>query len=70
MIDRAWPTDNITESQLRVIIHNATRIASASEKRRPLWALVGSAFGVGSTHATALCKRAGIDPDVPAGKLK
>lgn len=30
---------------------------------RTRWSCVGSAFSVGSTHATKLCRQFGLDPD-------
>ena len=35
--------------------------------RQPLWAHVADALAVGSTHATELCSRFGLDPEEQAG---
>jgi hypothetical protein len=47
---------------LRVIITNAYRNARRL-KACALWAVARDIFGVGSTTAWKLCRKAGLDPD-------
>lgn len=43
----------------RAIVH----VTSGESPPRSRWSHVGRTFGVGSTSATALCRRFGVDPD-------
>lgn len=53
----------LTPEEARCILLNARRIASAQAKRGVWWGFASDVFGVGSTNARHLCRRAGIDPD-------
>lgn len=65
MSEPRW-SDGIPDANLRCMIVNSRMIAARTYKRGTNSALVSAVFGVGSTHATELCKRAGIDPDSTA----
>jgi hypothetical protein len=45
------------------VVANARTSAASYLRTLPLWALVCRATGLGSTAATALCRRFGFDPD-------
>jgi ribosomal protein S13 len=47
----------------RIIMSNARRIAARQYARDPNWVLAMNVFGLGSTYAHELCRRAGINPD-------
>lgn len=55
--------DSMTSVELRCVINNLRRLLTKRQQRRPTWALVSDLFGVGSTTAHVMCKRAGFDPD-------
>jgi hypothetical protein len=57
--------EQLTPVRLRSIILNVCEITKGSMKMRsrPLWALVKGVFGVGSTSAKELCRRAELDPE-------
>ncbi|MEI9428679.1 hypothetical protein [Mesorhizobium sp. Cs1299R1N3] len=48
---------------LRIIFANARRMVRGTRGRQPNWALARDLFGLGSTYATALCRRIGVNPD-------
>ena len=45
------------------VVANARHNVIKPRRRDPLWALVQSATGQGSTSAAELCRRFGFDPD-------
>jgi hypothetical protein len=47
----------------RIIFANARRLQSRASKREPNWVFAKYLFGLGSTYATALCRRIGVNPD-------
>lgn len=56
----ADPTD-------RELVSNAVRNVGRLNQRRPRWAHVTDALGVGSTRAADLCRRFALDPDEIVG---
>lgn len=61
---------SLSDTVVRCMILNLRGIASRKDLRMVTWAAVSQVFGTGSTSATALCRRAGIDPDLPLGKQR
>jgi hypothetical protein len=61
----AHTVDSIADAELlRRVVRNLVR---NRPRREPCaWAVVSSAFGLGSTFSAQLCRRVGLDPDTGA----
>lgn len=63
-------TDSISDDHLRCIVFNLRSLTKRSESTTPAWGVLSKLYGVGSTTAAALCRRAGIDPDAQWREVK
>jgi hypothetical protein len=61
--DEAAPVE-LTDVEL---LRRVVKCPPASHRPASRWSLVGAVFSVGSTSATALCRRLGFDPDETIG---
>lgn len=50
------------------LLRSGLRYAVKGRRKEPLWSVVMSVAGVGSTSATQICKELGWDPNQEAGK--
>lgn len=55
-----WPSD-------ADLLERAVRGARSGRAKNPRWHHVANAMGVGSTVATSLCRRYGLNPDEKVG---
>jgi hypothetical protein len=51
-----------------LIVRKALTYSIRGRRREPLWSLVASICGVGSTSGTEICRELGWDPNQEAGK--
>lgn len=55
--------NNFTFAELEDLVRRAATDAIWRRKNRPAWAVIKDRFGLGSTSATTLCVRLGLDPE-------
>lgn len=65
---RRWNVGNVNDISDAQLVERAVRNATITTKqvrgaKRPRWAAVMDAFGLGSTYAAQLCRRFGLDPN-------
>ena len=61
MAEVRW-TDAIGDVQMRCLIRNGVGMTRQKYLAMTLAGVVSHLFGIGHTHATELCRRAGLDP--------